>query len=86
MTPFESAYFSHKFHDAGVRYDVALNIVTGDIVYWGGGYPAGKYPDLVIARMGIIPLLRPGKKIIADKGYGIKTISFTLPTSGETIC
>ena len=32
----EPAYFSHKFKDAGVRYDVALNIATGDIVYWGG--------------------------------------------------
>lgn len=79
MTPLEPAYFSHKFKDAGVRYDVALNIATGDIVYWGGGYPAGQYPDLVIARMGIIPLLRPGEKIIADKGYA-DTNYFIFPT------
>ena len=79
VTPFESAYFSHKFHDTGVRYDVALN-ATGDVVYWGGGYPAGKYPDLVIVRMGIVPLLLPGEKVIANKGYG-DTNYFIFPTN-----
>ena len=65
-------YYSHKINDAGVRYDVALNIATGDIVYWGGGYPAGKYNDLQQAQMGILPLLPAGEKILADKGYNDK--------------
>ena len=62
VTPFDVNYYSHKINDAGVRYDVALNIATGDIVYWGGGYPAGKYNDLQQAQMGILPLLPAGEK------------------------
>ena len=38
-------------------------------MFWGGGFKAGVYPDLVISRMGICVLLDPYERIIADKGY-----------------
>ena len=79
VTPFNPQYFSHKFLSAGVRYDVGLNIVTGEVVYWGGGYPAGMHNDLELARIGIVPLLQPGEKVIADKGYEDRNY-FIFPT------
>ena len=67
--PFDDSLYSHKLNGPGIRYDVALCINTGDIVFWGGGFKAGVYPDLVIARKGICLLLEPYEKILADKGY-----------------
>jgi hypothetical protein len=31
-TPFSKGYYSHKFNGPGLRYEIALNIMTGDIV------------------------------------------------------
>ena len=67
--PFDQSLFSYKLNAAGIRYDVAINIVTGDIVYWSGGDGAGVYNDLEIARNGVVHLLDSGERILADKGY-----------------
>ena len=80
MIPFDASYFSHKFHNAGVSYNVALNIETNDIVYWGGVYSARKYPALVIGKIGIASLLLPGQKVLDDKWYDNKN-HFIFPTN-----
>ena len=59
-----------------------MNIATGEIVYWGGGYPAGKYKDLQQAQMGILPLLPSGGKILANKGYNDQNY-FIYPTDSR---
>ena len=50
-------------------YDVATNIVTGDIVYWSGGGKSGVVPDITLAKNWIVNLIDEGEKIIPDKGY-----------------
>ena len=67
--PHDPGLYSHKLNAAGIRYDIAINIVTGDIVYWSGGEKAGEFPDLKLARNGILHLIDEGEMIIADKGY-----------------
>ena len=67
--PFDKNLYSHKLNGPGIRYDVAICIRTGNIVYWSGGDKAGKYDDLSLARRGICRLINPGEKILADKGY-----------------
>lgn len=68
-TPFSKKWWSHKFDGAGLRYEVAVTINTGDIVAFHGPFPCGSFPDLKIFRLGIKPLLGPGEKVIADRGY-----------------
>lgn len=67
--PFDRKWFSHKFKAAALRYEIGLNIRTGHIIWKFGGYPAGSYPDLKLARELYIPSLPPGEKTIADRGY-----------------
>ena len=67
--PFDKSLYSHKINAAGIRYDIAIDIVTGDKVYWSGGEKAGEFPDLKLARNGILHLIDEGEMIIADKGY-----------------
>lgn len=78
-TPFSPRWFSHKFRGAGLRYEIALCIRTGNIVWKYGGYPCGQYPDLTLARRAYVHRVQPGELTMADKGYTDKKF-FLLPT------
>ena len=51
QTPFSREWYSHKLNGPGLRYEIGLNIASGDIVWAYGGYPCGSYPDLKLERM-----------------------------------
>ena len=68
-TEFDPKWWSHKFNGPGLRYEVALCIRTGDIVWVNGGLPCGEWPDLRLARNAFIDCLQPGEKALADAGY-----------------
>ena len=53
----------------GLRYEIALEIESGHIVWAYGGFHCGRYPDLKIARRRFVKLLKPNEKTITDKGY-----------------
>ena len=61
-------WYSHKFKGPGLRYEIALCIKTGEIVWFNGPYPCG-VPDLKIFRLGLRKVLGTGEKVIADRGY-----------------
>ncbi|EFX70022.1 hypothetical protein DAPPUDRAFT_113096 [Daphnia pulex] len=41
-SPFNPKWYSHKFHGPGLRYELAICIQTGDIVWAYGGLPCGE--------------------------------------------
>ena len=67
--PFDKNWYSFKLNRAGIRYEVAICIQTGYIVWYFGRYKAGKFNDLQLARQEFTSMLLPGEKAIADKGY-----------------
>jgi hypothetical protein len=68
-TPFSTAWYSHKFHGPGLRYELAVSISTGDIVAFNGPFPCGAFPDLKIFRSRLKQELGQGEKVVADRGY-----------------
>jgi hypothetical protein len=44
--PFTKDDYSFKFNGPGVRYEVASNIQTGDIVWINGPFKPGKFNDI----------------------------------------
>lgn len=68
-TPFSSAWYSHKFHRAGLRYEMATSIDTGLIVWISGPFPCGVFPDVTIFRRDLMALLGPHEMMHADSGY-----------------
>ena len=56
-TEFDPKWWSHKFNGPGLRYEVALCIRTGDIVWVNGGLPCGEWSDLRLARNAFIDSL-----------------------------
>lgn len=70
-TPFNKVWFSHKRKIKGpaLRYEIAISIATGDIVWYNGPFPPGKCNDHTIFTFKLRNLLGLGEKIVADKGY-----------------
>lgn len=62
-------FFSHKFKAGGLRYEVALNIQNGEIVWIAGPFEPGLYNDLQIFRMGLMHMLEENERCEADDGY-----------------
>ncbi|KAJ3293818.1 hypothetical protein HDU76_007006 [Blyttiomyces sp. JEL0837] len=67
--PLNKDLFSHKLNHAGFRYQVATANAVPKIVWWSGGVPCGAWPDLRMVRETLVPLLEPGERVAADKGY-----------------
>jgi hypothetical protein len=67
--PFSRLWYSHKFKGPGLRYEIAVCIQTGDIVWVNGPYKCGRWPDLKIFRDRLKGLLIPREQVEADKGY-----------------
>ena len=68
-SPFAPGWYSHKYKTAGVRYEVAVSINGGDIVWTNGPFPCGSNPDITIFRQGLIHMLEGGEMVEADRGY-----------------
>ena len=72
--PFCKSWYSHKFKAAGLRYELAISVSTGEIVRECGPFPCGSFPDLKIFRLHLKQLLENcGEKAIADQGYQYPT-------------
>ena len=69
--PFDTAWFSHKINRPALKYEVAVCIKTGFIVWVNGPFKAGK-GDNTIFREGLSRKLESNEKVEADSGYRIK--------------
>lgn len=67
--PIDERWFSHKLKRAAVRYELAIAIHTGWIVWVNGPFPAGDYSDKIIVRRGLVHFLNENEFYIADGGY-----------------
>jgi hypothetical protein len=62
-------FYSHKFKKSGLRYEVALCIATGDIVWVNGPYECGMWPDISIFRDSLMSHLCLNERCEVDDGY-----------------
>lgn len=66
--PFSKTWFSQKFKGPAVKYEVALDVLTGRCVWINGPFRGSKN-DVTIYREGLRQLIPPGKLVVGDKGY-----------------
>ena len=63
-------FASHKFaKKSGLRYEVAVGIMSGEIKWINGGFPCGQFNDLTIYRALLATMLDPQERYEADDGY-----------------
>lgn len=68
VNPRDKSWYSYKFNAAAVKYEVAVCITTGCIVWINGPFK-GSVNDNSIAWGNIVSRLDPGERIVADSGY-----------------
>lgn len=66
--PFSTKWFSQKFKGPAVKYEVALDVLTGDCVWVNGPFKGGTN-DVTIYRSALKDLIPNGKFAITNKGY-----------------
>ena len=81
--PLYKKWYSHKLHRAGLRYEIALSIVDGDIIWANGPYPAGRWSDIKIFRHRLKHFLRNGERVEADRGYRGEPHHISVPDDYE---
>jgi hypothetical protein len=65
-----NAFGSHKYAGkSALRYELGVDILTGNLVWIQGPYPAGKYTDIKIFNKVLRNFLEPGERVEADEGY-----------------
>ena len=68
--PFHPGFYSHKFEDAGLRYELDVSVYNGSIVWLHGPFPAGKYSDQAIFNLKMRNALLKNEVVLTDRGYG----------------
>lgn len=69
QSPWDKKWFSQKFGGPGLRYEIGLCIITGNIVWAYGGFPCGETPDINLARSYYVTEIEDGELTLADDGY-----------------
>ena len=65
---FSEKFLSVKFKGNGVKYEIGVCILTGNIVWIHGPIRAG-LNDISVARQAFISFLHEGEMAVADRGY-----------------
>ena len=65
----EWKFYSYKFRKSGLQYEIALCILTGDIVWINGPYEAGIWNNLTIFHDALFTNLEPNERVEANNGY-----------------
>ena len=77
--------YSFKFRGPALRYEVALLLLSNDIVWINGPFCPGDWNDLAIFRHNLKHQLERGERIEADNGYVGESPRFVVcPTSIAT--
>ena len=63
------AFYSFKFKNSGLRYEVGTCIRTGDLVWINGPFPPGDWPDVEVFRLNLKLQLGANERVEADDGY-----------------
>ena len=76
-------FYSHKFRQVGVNYEIAVSVFTNSVVWVKGPVPVGK-PDIDVFRNdGLKNMIPAGKRVIADKRYGGEKAIISTPNSHD---
>ena len=64
-----AVFHSHKFLGPGLRYEIALAILMGDIVWVMGPFPCGDWPNIEIFHFALKHKLGENEHVEANDGY-----------------
>ena len=81
--PLKKNFKSHKFPGAALKYEIAISIYSGDIVWVYGPHRGGKN-DITIFKERLMLLLEAGEMVETDRGYKGCSDFVRMPDDCET--
>ena len=76
-------WFSPKFKGPGLRYEICVSIIGGDVVWVNGPFACGTYSDYkIFTQEGLLSNLDEGERVECDDGYGGADPEFAKTRSG----
>ena len=81
---FSEKWSSTKFGKrAALRYEIGISIMKGELVWTNGPFPAGKWTDYKIFKLGgLVDHLEENERVEADDGYAAADPEFARSRSG----
>jgi hypothetical protein len=70
MMPYNREQYSHKFKHGGLKYEIAIDIFTGRVVWISGPHRGGLHNKTIFVEMGLREKIQLGKKFVTDRVYG----------------
>jgi hypothetical protein len=64
--------YSHKFNHGALKYEIAIDIYTSQVVWISGPHKAGTHDKTIFEEKGLQAKIPNGKKAITDRVYGSK--------------
>ena len=62
-------FYSYKYNASGLRYEVAVCILSGECVWINGPFEPGIWNDIAIFRAALVSELEEGERVEANDGY-----------------
>jgi len=62
-------YYSHKYNQAGVNYEIGLSIYRSKLMWMNGPFPASTNDVTIYREHGLKEAIPEGKIVVADRGY-----------------
>ncbi len=78
------AFYSHKFNQAGLNYEIGLSTFNNQLMWVQGPMPAGT-PDITVFRSdGLKVKITEGKRAVADRGYRGEPAKCSIPNRQDS--
>lgn len=79
--PFSRKWFSQKFKGPAVKYEVALDVLTGHCIWIAGPFKGSKNDMTIFREEGLMDMIPEGLLAIVDKGYRGEPLKASAPNS-----
>jgi hypothetical protein len=76
-------YFSHKFKQAALNYELGIAIYDNKLVWMNGPFPAGRHDINIFRTEGLKEKIPVGKLVIGDNGYRGEAAIISTPNSHD---
>jgi len=78
------SYYSHKFNQAGLNYEIGLSVFESRLVWMNGPFKAGQNDITIFRNKGLMDKIPNGKRAIADRGYQGEKEKCSTPNRHDT--
>lgn len=79
----DKSYYSHKFKQAGLSYELGIAAYENNLVWVNGPFKASRHDITIFRRCGLKDKIPEGHRVIADNGYQGEKLVVSTPNAHD---